>query len=181
MNARKLTRRKFINRTAGVIGGALLFPGGPIATLAPQGAWALKLSKMDSHQGETLLQMTRLIFPHEKLEDAVYALVVKRLDSSNIQNLELLIEGIVELDTASGGRWLDLLPSERSKVLSSLEGTPFFEKLRSTAVVDLYNNDMAFAHFGYEGEAFSKGGYLTRGFNDLEWLPAPSANASPHP
>ena len=91
MNARKLTRRKFINRTAGVIGGALLFPGGPIATLAPQGAWALKLSKMDSHQGETLLQMTRLIYPHEKLEDAVYALVVKRLDSSDNQNLELLV------------------------------------------------------------------------------------------
>ncbi|TIP32839.1 MAG: gluconate 2-dehydrogenase subunit 3 family protein, partial [Mesorhizobium sp.] len=24
--------------------------------------------------------------------------------------------------------------------------------------------------FGYEGESYSKGGYITRGFNDIEWL-----------
>ena len=35
----------------------------------------------------------------------------------------------------------------------------------------LYASPLAYAHFGYEGEAYSKGGYLTRGFNDLDWLP----------
>ncbi len=33
--------------------------------------------------------------------------------------------------------------------------------------------------FGYEGEAFSQGGYLHRGFNDLNWLPEPPEEASP--
>ena len=63
--------------------------------------------------------------------------------------------------------------------MSAIARNPFFEKIRSTAVVSLYNNELAFAHFGYEGEAFSKGGYLERGFNALTWLPAPSAEASP--
>jgi hypothetical protein len=41
---------------------------------------------------------------------------------------------------------------------------------------------MAFRLFGYEGEAFSKGGYLTRGFNDLRWLPeVPLADSGPVP
>jgi hypothetical protein len=38
---------------------------------------------------------------------------------------------------------------------------------------------MAFAHFGYPGPSWAKGGYINRGFNDLKWLPDPSASASP--
>jgi hypothetical protein len=46
----------------------------------------------------------------------------------------------------------------------------------------LYSNPIAWAHFGYEGEAFSKGGYLLRGFNDLKWLPeVPTAASGPMP
>jgi hypothetical protein len=49
-------------------------------------------------------------------------------------------------------------------------------------VVSLYNNELAFAHFGYEGNAFEHGGgYLQRGFNDLTWLSPPSDKASPKP
>jgi hypothetical protein len=41
---------------------------------------------------------------------------------------------------------------------------------------------MAYAYFGYEGEAFSKGGYLFRGFNDLHWLPeVPLDDGGPMP
>ena len=61
-----------------------------------------------------------------------------------------------------------------------MAGNDFFEKIRGTAIVSLYNNDMAWAHFGYEGDAWKEGGYLTRGFNDLNWLPDPPADASPH-
>ena len=68
---------------------------------------------------------------------------------------------------------------EQLALLRLGDGQPFFEKMRATAVVSLYNNELAFAHFGYEGEAFSKGGYLNRGFNDLNWLPAPDQDASP--
>jgi hypothetical protein len=35
--------------------------------------------------------------------------------------------------------------------------------------------------FGYPGSAWEKGGYITRGFQDLKWLPAPSKEASPPP
>jgi hypothetical protein len=44
----------------------------------------------------------------------------------------------------------------------------------------LYATEMAYHYFGYEGEAFSKGGYLFRGFNDLRWLPdVPLADSGP--
>jgi hypothetical protein len=46
----------------------------------------------------------------------------------------------------------------------------------------LYSTPLAYAYFGYEGEAFSKGGYLQRGFNDLRWVPeVPPADSGPVP
>jgi hypothetical protein len=43
--------------------------------------------------------------------------------------------------------------------------------VRATTLATLYASPLVYAYFGYEGEAFSKGGYLMRGFNDLRWLP----------
>ena len=92
----------------------------------------------------------------------------------------LLTEGAAGLDKAAGGDFTAAAKDKQSEITASLAKTPFFEKVRGKAVVSLYNNELAFAHFGYEGNAFQKGGgYLQRGFNDLKWLPAPSAKASP--
>jgi hypothetical protein len=38
---------------------------------------------------------------------------------------------------------------------------------------------MAFAAFGFPGSAWEKGGYITRCFQYLKWLPAPPKSASP--
>ena len=40
-------------------------------------------------------------------------------------------------------------------------------------MVSLYNDSEVWDLLGWEGESFSKGGYLTRGFDDLDWLPTP--------
>jgi hypothetical protein len=55
--------------------------------------------------------------------------------------------------------------------LRRIETGPFFQNLRIQTLQVLYSTPLAYACFGYEGEAFSKGGYLLRGFNDLRWLP----------
>jgi hypothetical protein len=55
--------------------------------------------------------------------------------------------------------------------LASIEGKPFFELVRSTAVVEVYSDQRTWELLGYEGPSFDKGGYLERGFNDLDWLP----------
>jgi hypothetical protein len=41
----------------------------------------------------------------------------------------------------------------------------------------LYNNPLAFKHFGYGGEEGDTG-YLYKGFNELTWLPEPPLEAS---
>lgn len=57
--------------------------------------------------------------------------------------------------------------------LKSIEATPFFAFTRATALVALYDDPEVWALLGYEGPSFDKGGYINRGFNDLDWLPDP--------
>jgi hypothetical protein len=55
-------------------------------------------------------------------------------------------------------------------VLKQIESTPFFQAIRGGLVVGLYNQKEVWPIFGYEGESYSKGGYIARGFDDIEWL-----------
>ncbi len=179
-----LHRREFLKGT-GVLVGTLWTTSGALLALAPSSVWALELKSLDEQSGKTLLVFTRAILPHAKLDDAVYALVIKDLDAeaaATPATKALLAEGIAALDTAAGRRFADVPKDRQFAIVKAMAGKPFFEKVRGKAIVSLYNNQLAFAHFGYEGNAFEKGGgYLTRGFNDLKWLPAPPLAASPKP
>jgi hypothetical protein len=172
-------RREFLQAT-GVLTGVLA-AGSPWALLAPSRAWAVDLSALTSAEGATVMAAARTIAPHDKLEDAAYALVVRAIDQSAAKDAALhrqLKEGIVKL----GAGFATAPESARVAALKSLEPTPFFQGLRAQTLQLLYATPMAFRLFGYEGEAFSKGGYLTRGFNDLRWLPeVPLADSGPVP
>ncbi len=177
-----LNRRAFLKSGGAIIVGTLAFASGPIALLAPSRSWALALVTLDQHQADTLLKFSRHIFPHKTLEDAVYALIVKDLDQAAGKDSsvkQLLVSGVMQLDDLSESDWLSQSNEVQAGQVKSLAGEPFFEKVRSTGVVSLYNNELAFAHFGYEGPSFPHGGYLQRGFDDLDWLPSPSEAASP--
>ena len=126
--------------------------------------------------------MGRTLFPHDKLPDAVYALLAKDLDAgatADSKTTTLLRDGIVSLDKAAGGNFAKAPAAKQLAAVKSMEATPFFAAVRGKCVTSLYDNDMAFAAFGYPGSSWEKGGYITRGFQDLKWLPEPSKDASP--
>ena len=178
----RLTRRHFLHSGRNMLVGTLALNSGALGLLAPSQSWALPLAALDPATGRALLKAARHIFPHDDLDDAVYALVVKQLDKdagADPAVAALLKDGVAALNEAAGGDWLALAPEPQFAVIENMAGDDFFEKIRGTAVVALYDNDMAWAYFGYEGDAWSKGGYLARGFNDLDWLPDPPAAASP--
>ena len=179
MPSTSLSRRTFLKTTGGALVGTLAFASGPIALLAPSRSWAMPLDALSSHEGEVLLQVTKHLFPHPGLEDAVYAFVVKDLDraAEAEANRTLLQGGAKALDDDASGDWLALAPNDQYLRVASLEGTSFFEKVRSTAIVSLYNNPLAFTHFGYQGEEGDKA-YLYNGFSDLTWLPEPPQPAN---
>lgn len=176
------SRRRFLKNSSGVLMGTLAASSGILSTLAPSQAWALSLKSLSDSEGAGILKVTRAIFPHDNLDDAVYALVVKDLDAAAAADASvatLLRNGLKELDKRASGDWASLDYVQRENLVIKMAGTDFFEKIRGTSVVSLYNNEMAWAHFGYEGSSYEMGGYFDRGFQDLDWLPEPTADASP--
>lgn len=177
-----LARREFL-KGSGLLFGSLA-TGTLLAGLAPSSAWALELKKLSTTQGQALIAMGRVLYPHPKLPDAVYALLAKDLDAKadgDASAAKLLQEGIAWLHKSAAGNFAKASAAKKEEIVRSMEGTAFFSTVRSQCVTSIYDNDMAYAVFGYPGSAWEKGGYITRGFQDLKWLPAPSKQASPPP
>jgi hypothetical protein len=176
-----LARREFL-RGSGILVGTISATS-VLATLAPSTAWAVELGTLSKAEGQALMAMGRTLYPHKKLPDAVYALLAKDLDGAagkSADTAKLLREGIAALDKATGG-FVKANAAKRLAAVKAMEGQPFFAKVRGQCITSLYDNDMAYAVFGYPGASWDKGGYITRGFQDLKWLPAPPKDASPAP
>jgi hypothetical protein len=128
----------------------------------------------------TALRAARVMFPHDNLPDAAYDKVVSKLeadagaDSGIAATLE---QGIAGLD--ANGRFAELDDDAQLAALSGSEGSAFFDLLKATSVVELYDNPLVWKAFGYEGPSTHLGGYVDRGFDDLDWLPDPPTALDP--
>jgi hypothetical protein len=170
-----IPRRRFL-QTTGMLTGVLA-AASPLVLIAPGRVWAIDLRALTSSEGATLMAVTRTIAPHDHLEDAAYALVVRSIDADAVRDpatLALLRGGLRQLGPGFAAK----SETQRVEALKLMEATAFFQALRAKTLGTLYSTPMAYAYFGYEGEAFSKGGYLFRGFNDLRWLPDPPLEVS---
>ncbi len=173
-----LARREFL-KGSGVLMGSIA-TGSVLAMLAPSPVWAVELKALSKAEGEALMAMGRVLYPSKKLPDAVYALLAKDLDAK-ADATAMLKEGIAGLDQAAGGSFVKASADKRKAVVTAVADTPFCKAVRGQCITSLYDNDMAYAALGYPGSAWEKGGYISRGFQDLKWLPAPSKAASPPP
>lgn len=175
-----LSRGTLLRRTALLLGS--ISASSALATLAPTRAWALELHTISQGDADTILAFSRVLYPHATLPTAVYALVAKDLDkgaAGDAKKAALLRDGTASLDAAAGGSFVKASPGAKLAAAKSIESSPYFSLVRSTCITSLYDNEMAYAHFGYQGASWNKGGYLHRGFSDLTWLPNPPDSASP--
>ena len=173
-----LNRRELLKTTTGLLTGWVV-AGTPLALLAPGRAWALDLTALTSSEGTTLMSVARTIAPHDKLDDAAYALVIQAVDTDAAKDANTR-KMIKEGHAALTADFAQSSESERVEALKKIESSVFFQTMRQKTLQVLYSSSIAYAYFGYEGEAFSKGGYLFRGFNDLRWLPeVPTEDSGP--
>ncbi|SEI67248.1 Gluconate 2-dehydrogenase subunit 3 [Pseudomonas linyingensis] len=165
-----LSRRRFMSLSAqslALLGAtavtAQLIPVTLLADEAPQEA----LPKLPAG----LLQMGRDIYPHDRLNDLHYATpLAALLDKQGA----LVSQGLKELQASArerhGKAFEALAENDRVALLRAIETGPFFREVRSALMFGLYDNTALFGLFGYEGSSVEKGGYVHRGFNDLDWL-----------
>ena len=148
------------------------------AIINPMEAWGLEVKTLSPETMQTLIQMARDIYPHDRIADRFYAIAVKEYDEKSAADPALkaqVEEGIAKLDqlamTKYGTRYVEVgWEAQRDTILREVANDPFFQKVRGGLIVGLYNQKEIWPAFGYQGESAIHGGYINRGFNDIDWL-----------
>lgn len=128
----------------------------------------------DDRETRTLVALTRAMFPHRDLDDRYYLAVVEHFDTqaaASPEFLALVRGGIAMVDEASGGSWIDANPDAKLQVLEALQTEAFFGAVLNGTIDVLYRNQEVLSYLGYQGSSIEFGGYLNRGFDDIDWLP----------
>ncbi|GLK86476.1 hypothetical protein [Ancylobacter defluvii] len=143
----------------------------------PEGPdWVGVLKVFDAHVAETLVVAARTLYPHQDLPERVYRRTVVAFDGLAAK-MPAVAQGFAEfvdlVDGAMPVPFRELSESYRVNGLKAIEGTAAFRLVQRTTVRFLYDDIEVWQAFGYEGASAHLGGYVDRGFNDLDWLPEP--------
>jgi|SwirhirootsSR2_FD_contig_91_1729926_length_1915_multi_3_in_0_out_0_2 hypothetical protein len=172
-----ISRRRFLQTSGLAIASAAVAGGTGAVLFNPTATWAAANAPLDEHTTQTLISMCRYLYPHKVIEDAQYGKTVEgfaKKASTDPAFAKLLQDGVVALDAAANGKWIEVKDEDKLQALKSIEPSPFFQTVRGTLIGadGPYNLPAVWKQFGYEGSSWQFGGYLARGFNDVKWLPA---------
>ena len=130
---------------------------------------------MGSYEAERLLPADRAV----KLPDAISyeqaaGMMLKGMTAQYlVRRVHKVAKGetiLVHAAAGEGGYVGRPWEIDRVAILRNQSADPAFETIRSGLIASLYNQKEVWPIFGYEGESFSKGGYIHRGFDDITWL-----------
>lgn len=131
---------------------------------------------------DVLIRIIKVAFPHRNFPDGPYQRMADRIielaNESTWFRIKLL-QGISTLNSLAGGDFVELDQNAAHQALKHVENTDFFGFIRRTTILEMYEDEEVWEALGYEGPSFDKGGYLHRGFDDLDWLPAPRVDEHP--
>ncbi len=139
---------------------------------------------LSDRQREVLTRMIRVVYPHDRFPDGPYertARAVEEAGAASEAEFATLGRGLEALDADAGGDFTALDEAAATAQLEKIDSEPFFAQVHATCVVALYDDREVWELLGYEGPSFDKGGYVDRGFDDLDWLPDPRITESDQP
>ena len=123
-----------------------------------------------------LTDMVRAMFPHPSFPAGPYERCAQSILDAAADDVRFrtqLEQGLRDLDVVGGAPFGSLDEAKALEVLRAISTTEFFEGVRSRVVTSLYDDKEVWSLLGYEGASYDQGGYLERGFADLDWLPDP--------
>ncbi|MEO1470497.1 MAG: hypothetical protein AAFV86_15725 [Pseudomonadota bacterium] len=149
-------------------------PAAVVASDAPD--WTAALTTITPAAAETLAAAAHTLCPHDALPPRCYRRVALMIDRDAAAAPALaarIAEAAAALDAHQPLPFVDLSEGGRAAALRAIESTMAFHALHRGTIRHLYDDREVWQALGYEGASFDLGGYRTRGFDDLDWLPDP--------
>ena len=170
MNDKRTTRRKFLVAALTFSGMATSSLG--ISFLRSSAAWAADTDSSDNLAA--MGRLAQLLFPHDGLTSDVYSEVVGQvlaMTAADPATDGLLNVAEDALNTALGGSWATAGEAEQLAAVTALQNEAFIVGIREMVRWRLYDNAGLWQHINYPGSSKEYGGYINRGFDDIDWLP----------
>ena len=114
------------------------------------------------------------LFPHMRLSKDVYLQITEALREKISRSAALAAMRDEALDLTADGAdagWSALGQQEKVTALEQIQHTAFFQFILNECLSELYRHPRTWKLLGYEGSSLEFGGYINRGFNDIDWLP----------
>ena len=168
MSKSMMGRRAFLATTSAA--GAVVMVAGGNLVIGGNGAWAMSTKALTGDEAAMLVRMARATYPHAMLDDAIYGKVVHSLDEKAAADPALLRSLQEGAATLKSKKFDTLDEAGQDAVLKEIEPSKPFQTVRGECITGIYNNPDVWKVLGYEGPSAEQGGYIHRGFNDIDWL-----------
>lgn len=165
------SRRQFIRLTGGLMTIAV---GGLQIACSREETAHIESAGLKDVEVLSLVRVQQHILPHQGLANQVYLDAVVSLTSRTAEDgqfRQMIEDGIDGLNQQQE-KWLEASEEKQLVALRGIDKSEFFKTMQTNALEQLYRDERTWGLVGYEGEAIKFGGYLNRGFNDIDWLPA---------
>ncbi len=172
---RAVERRIFLKFFAMVFGGGYAsFSHWPITVEASDGQQTQ--TSLSADEIEVLTAYSHSLLPILEPAHPRYRQVAKKLAELASQNdgmAGFIRGGINAVEIPDQEVWHNLSTEQRAKLVAKQEATPFFGFLHWTTSEIVMREEALWQRLGYQGSAIEQGGYIHRGFDDIDWLPQP--------
>ncbi len=139
--------------------------------LAAKHLWA---AESPPDRARVLSILARRLFPHRAVSDRAYMAAAAALLAHAEKSAPLsaaIEEGVRSLQQASPGDWTVASEQEQLADIKRIESSAFFAAAYQHLLTSIYRDPEVWRVIGYEGSSVEHGGYLERGFDDIDWLP----------
>ena len=170
MQTKQTTRRRFL--VAAITFSGLASVPSSLSWIGSSAAWADTNGENDKKPG-AMAQLARLLFPHAELPVDVYAQVIDEVLAwtAAAPATDGLLAAVEQaLDAEAKHSWFGLAQDKQLAVLRTLQDDPAIVGIREMVRFRLYQNRALWQHVGYPGSSKELGGYINRGFDDIDWL-----------
>lgn len=171
-----ITRRSFARRLGITVaaGGAGVFLAPALLQANTAGVEDAAMSATDiasiAMYSYTLCPMLPPTDPHYR----EVAATVSQATRQNRATAALIRDGLNAINMPGKPLFIALVPDQRADIVRSQQGTPLFNYLHWLTAESVLRDPTLWKKIGYQGSAIEFGGYLNRGFDDIDWLPKPT-------
>ncbi len=145
------------------------------------GAEAKSAPALSQQELDVLADLAYQMVPLLEPSSPVYRSVAAAIQNRALQNaglVALVSNGIVALNDKNDKPWLELTAKQRVAVIQSQYSNQFLGLIRWLACEQVLRDTQVWVTLGYQGSSIEYGGYLHRGFDDIDWLPKSPATTA---